>query len=218
VPLLPPAAPLWFPPVESGRNSGLLAAGGDLAWERLVLAYTQGIFPWYNADTPILWWSPDPRCVLFPQEFHISRSLRKQLKKAIYSITFNQDFGSVIRHCAEVPRPGQRGTWLMPEMIQAYEDLHKRGFAMSVEAWDNGVLAGGLYGVMLGKVFFGESMFHVRPNASKVALAVLIESMRRQGMVLLDCQQTTPHMLAMGAREISRQDFCKFLAENVMPL
>ena len=215
VPLLPPDAPLWFPQPEQARASGLLAAGADLSPQRLLLAYSMGIFPWYDEGTPILWWSPHPRCVLFPEERHFSRSLLRLIRSNRYSVSFNRDFGSVIRHCARIPRPGQHGTWLVPEMIAAYTELHQLGIAFSVEAWEGDTLAGGLYGVRLGRVFFGESMFHLQPGASKAALATLIEVMRQSGMLLLDCQQTTAHMVSLGAREIPRPEFLALLAEGI---
>lgn len=215
VPLLPPGAPLWFPPAEDGRNSGLLAAGGDLSPERLLAAYSRGIFPWYDEGTPILWWSPDPRCVLFPDELHIPRSLGKLLRQGRYAVSFNQSFPAVIQHCAIVPRPGQNGTWLVPEMIEAYSELHRQGFAHSVEVWDGDSLAGGLYGLWLGRAFFGESMFHLQPCASKVALVALVQLLRLRGVTLLDCQQTTPHMLRFGAREIPRRQFLHLLSQAI---
>jgi leucyl/phenylalanyl-tRNA--protein transferase len=214
VPLLPPGAPLWFPPPEKARHSGLLAAGGDLSPERLLFAYSRGIFPWYDAGMPILWWSPDPRCVLFPEERHIPRRLLRLIRGGRYSVSFNRNFSAVIRRCAGVPRPGQNGTWLLPEMIRAYDELHSMGFAFSVETWEGSELVGGLYGIQLGRVFFGESMFHLRSDASKTALAALLELMGRSRMLMLDCQQTTPHMLDFGAREIPRRDFLALLARG----
>ena len=202
-----PGGPLWFPPEEEAQAGGLLAAGGDLSPQRLLYAYSRGIFPWYGEGTPILWWSPEPRCVLFPEELHIPRSLGKVLRRAPYTVSFDQAFTRVIRYCAEVPRPGQRGTWLLPEMRDAYTRLHYLGVAHSVEVWEEGELVGGVYGVALGRIFFGESMFHLRPNASKTALVALIRVMLNHGFVLLDCQQPTPHMLHLGARNIPRRDF-----------
>lgn len=207
VPLLPPGAPLWFPEPEEGRDSGLVAAGGDLSVMRLLFAYSQGIFPWYGQDTPILWWSPDPRCVLFPGEIRIPRNLRRAMRRQQYAISFNKDFDGVIRHCASVPRPGQKGTWLVPELTDALRELNRMGHAWSCEAWEGDDLAGGLYGVWLGRVFFGESMFHLRPDASKIAFIAMMEMLRQKGVALVDCQQTTPHMLRLGAREISRAEF-----------
>ncbi len=215
VPWLPPGGPLIFPPLEDARESGLLAAGGDLSPERLRLAYSRGIFPWYDEGTPILWWSPDPRCVLFPGELRMSRALRRLIRAERYRVSFNRAFGDVVRHCAAVPRPGQRGTWLLPEMIAAYEELHRRDMAFSVETWEGDELVGGMYGVSLGRVLFGESMFHLRDGASKVALVTLAEAMLQRGLVLLDCQQPTPHMLRLGAREIPRGEFVALLGECV---
>ncbi len=149
----------FFPPLEDSKSSGLLAVGGDLTPERLICAYSKGIFPWYGAGAPIMWWSPDPRCVLIPEEFKVSRSLKRAMKDNVYTFSFNKAFEDVIEHCAKLPRPGQNGTWLQLEMIEAYIELHKLGIAHSVEAWYEGKLVGGLYGIVLGKVFFGESMF-----------------------------------------------------------
>lgn len=217
VPLIPEGGPLWFPPEDGWRASGLLAAGGDLAPERLVYAYSRGIFPWYDADTPILWWSPDPRCVLFPRELHLPRSLAKTLRRGVFSFSFDRAFEAVIRNCAAAPRPGQRGTWLVPDMIEAYIALHRLGLAHSVEAWAGGELAGGMYGVALGRVFFGESMFHIRPDASKAALATLAARLQERGFVALDCQQTTPHVVRLGAREISRREFLALVRRHAAP-
>jgi len=187
-------------------------AGGDLAPERLMYAYAHGIFPWYGEDAPILWWSPDPRCVLFPEELHVPARLMRTLKSGRFSFTVDTCFRRVIHACASVPRPGQDGTWILPEMEEAYERLHRLGHAHSVEVWEDGELVGGLYGVLLRRVFFGESMFHFRANASKAAVFFLVEWLKREGVELIDCQQTTPHMLRLGAREIGRQDFLARLA------
>ena len=217
VPLIPEGGPLWFPPEDGWRASGLLAAGGDLSPERLVYAYGRGIFPWYDEDTPILWWSPDPRCVLFPDELHVPRSLAKTLRRGAFSFSFDRAFEAVIRNCAAASRPGQRGTWLVPDMIDAYIDLHRLGLAHSVEARADGGLVGGVYGVALGRVFFGESMFHFRPDASKAALATLVGRLRERGFVLLDCQQTTPHVVRLGAREIPRREFLALVRRYTIP-
>ena len=203
-----------FPPVEKALRepNGLLAAGGDLRPERLLDAYAHGIFPWFNDDSPILWWSPDPRMVLFPCELKISRSLRKNIKNMQYEIRINSAFQEVMAACA-APRPGQPGTWITPHMQDAYFRLHQLGFAHSIETWINGKLAGGLYGVSLGKVFFGESMFSNQANASKLALVHLVDKLHGQQFELIDCQMNTAHLASLGAREISRVEFTMTLAK-----
>jgi leucyl/phenylalanyl-tRNA---protein transferase len=200
-----------FPPPDYADASGLLAVGGDLSSERLLEAYRLGIFPWYSDDQPILWWSPDPRLVLRLDEFKVSRSLRKTLKKDVFKVTLDRAFEEVIRGCASAPREGQRGTWITKEMQQAYIELHGLGFAHSIETWWGEELAGGLYGVSLGKAFFGESMFHRRTDASKVALAVLVETLQRWGFHFIDAQMTTEHLLRFGAAEMPRRVFLKRL-------
>lgn len=200
-----------FPPPEEAEPDGLLAVGGDLSSERLLLAYQLGIFPWYSERQPILWWSPDPRLVLEPEAFHVSRRLRQILDKGVFKVTFDQAFESVIRACALVPRPGQDGTWITPEMQEAYIRLHKEGFAHSVESWLDGELAGGIYGVSLGRCFFGESMFSQKSNGSKVALACLVKRLRAWDFHMLDAQVTTQHLLSLGAEEIPRAVFLKRL-------
>jgi leucyl/phenylalanyl-tRNA---protein transferase len=202
---------LTFPPPHLAIAEGLLAVGGDLSIERLVLAYSQGIFPWYAEDDPILWWSPDPRLVLYPSELHVSRSLRKVLRQPSFAVTLDRAFGKVIRACAGNRGLDHPGTWIVPEMIAAYEALHAAGLAHSVEAWQGDILAGGLYGVSLGGAFFGESMFTRISNASKVALVRLAEGLRRAGFRLIDCQVTTAHLMRFGAREIPRSRFIKEL-------
>ena len=202
-----------FPPPEKAGPDGLLAVGGDLSSARLLLAYKLGIFPWYSEGQPILWWSPDPRLVLEPDKFHISRRLGRLLKQGTFKVTFDRAFESVIRACASVPREGQDGTWITPEMQQAYIRLHEEGFAHSVESWLDGELAGGIYGVSLGKCFFGESMFSYKSNASKVALATLIQRLKVWDFSMLDAQVTTHHLLSLGAKEISRSVFLKRLRE-----
>ncbi len=209
--LLEEGEELAFPPVEQAKSSGLLAVGGDLSAARLIKAYSQGIFPWYGKDCPVMWWSPDPRCVLIPAELKISRSLQRAMNKNPYTITQNKAFLKVINFCSNVARPGQDGTWLQPEMIEAYYELHKLGYAHSVEAWQENRLVGGLYGIALGGAFFGESMFHLEPNASKIAFVSLAKHLLEEGFTVVDCQQTTSHMLSMGAKEISRADFIKLL-------
>ena len=202
---------LSFPPPHLAIAEGLLAVGGDLSVERLVLAYSQGIFPWYAEDDPILWWAPDPRLVLYPAELHVSRSLHRVLRQQSFVVTLDQAFGKVIRACAGNRGPDHPGTWIVPEMIAAYEALHATGLAHSVEVWQGDTLAGGLYGVSLGGVFFGESMFTRVSNASKVALVRLVEGLRHADFRLIDCQVTTAHLMRLGAREISRTRFMKEL-------
>lgn len=196
-----------FPEPEFSRNDGLLAVGGDLSIERIILAYTMGIFPWYTHGDPILWWSPDPRLVLYPDALHVSRSLLKTLKQGRFIVTLDQDFSRVIAACAGAPRDNQPGTWITADMMDAYCRLHEAGFAHSVEAWYQGELAGGLYGVSLGKCFFGESMFACKNNASKVALVTLVHLLRKWSFNLIDCQVTTRHLIRLGAREIPRKQF-----------
>jgi leucyl/phenylalanyl-tRNA--protein transferase len=200
-----------FPPPDYADPSGLLAVGGDLSNERLLEAYRLGIFPWYSDDQPILWWSPDPRLILDLRDFKISRSLRKTLKKGVFQVTFDHAFEEVIRACAMVPREAQNGTWITNEMLKAYVNLHGLGYAHSVESWFGGKLAGGLYGVSLGKCFFGESMFHLKTDASKVALAILVEKLRSWDFHFIDSQMTTEHMLRLGAKELPRRIFLKRL-------
>jgi leucyl/phenylalanyl-tRNA--protein transferase len=202
---------LVFPPPDYADPSGLIAVGGDLSSERLLEAYRVGIFPWYSDDQPILWWSPDPRFILEPDEFRVSRSLHKTLQRKLFQVTFDRVFEEVIAACATVPREGQRGTWITPEMHDAYIRLHGLGFAHSVETWLGGKLVGGLYGVSLGKAFFGESMFHHSTDASKVALAMLVEKLKSWGFHFIDSQMTTEHMLSLGAKEIPRRIFLKRL-------
>lgn len=201
-----------FPPLEHALSepNGLLAAGGDLSPQRLLAAYRKGIFPWFNKDDPILWWSPDPRMVLFPEELKISRSLRKTLRKDNYHIYTDRSFQNVMNACA-APRKEQAGTWIHPEMIAAYTALHDMGLAHSIETWTDGVLVGGLYGVSLGKVFFGESMFSLVPDASKIAFVHLVQQLHAWDFGLIDCQVRTNHLASMGAREISRMEFSQHL-------
>ena len=200
-----------FPPPDYADPSGLIAVGGDLSSERLLEAYRVGIFPWYSDDQPILWWSPDPRFVLELDEFNISRSLRKTLQRKIFQVTFDRVFEEVIAACSAAPREGQRGTWITPEMRDAYLDLHGLGYAHSVETWFGGKVVGGLYGVSLGKAFFGESMFHYKSDASKVALATLVEKLKNWGFHFIDSQMTTEHMMNLGAKEVPRRIFLKRL-------
>lgn len=202
---------LAFPPPRLASPPGLLAFGGDLSVERLLLAYRTGVFPWYSDGEPILWWSPDPRFVLLPSEFHLPRRLERTLRQRRFHITLDEAFDAVIRNCATAPRPGQDGTWITLEMEQAYRRLHRAGYGHSVECWMDGELAGGLYGVSLGAYFSGESMFSRRADASKVALAALVTLARAWDFVLIDCQVPTPHLERLGAREIRRSRFLELL-------
>lgn len=215
--LSPKDAPEWFPPLEQALDdpAGLLAAGGDLSTERLLAAYRRGIFPWYSPGQPVLWWSPDPRAVLFPDEFRCSRSLAKTLRNGGFESVIDRDFRGVIEACA-APRPQSIGTWITPEMLEAYIELHRRGFAHSVETWREGQLVGGLYGVRLGSVFFGESMFSRERDASKVALARLVEACRAAGIVLIDCQMSSAHLESLGARCIPRSRFQTLVREHIV--
>ena len=203
---------LDFPPLEKALRdpNGLLAAGGDLSAERLVQAYRHGCFPWYQDGQPILWWSPDPRTVLFPDELHVSRSLRKVMRQGRYQVSFDQDFAGVIRACA-APRAYADGTWITDSMQKAYLKLHQQGFAHSVEVREQGELVGGLYGLAMGRLFFGESMFSRADNASKVGFATLVEHLKNAGFVLIDCQMPTEHLLSLGARAIARATFADYL-------
>ena len=205
-----------FPPVTTAKKSpnGLLCAGADLSPDRLVDAYSHGIFPWFSEGDPILWWSPDPRMVLLPGEFKVSRSLRKTVARETFDVRVDSAFRRVMRECA-APRDGHAGTWIVPEMIDAYVRLHERGFAHSVESWLDGELVGGLYGVQMGEAFFGESMFARATDASKVALVHLVERLHAQGCRVIDCQQNTRHLASLGAREISRKAFVQLLGESI---
>lgn len=202
-----------FPPVEAARRvpNGLLAAGADLTPQRLLDAYTRGIFPWFNPGEPILWWSPDPRMVLFPQEFRPSRSLRKRLRRRDYEVRVDTAFRQVMLGCA-APRRGQHGSWITPQMVEAYTHLNTLGYAHSVETWMQGELVGGLYGVAIGRVFFGESMFARVTDASKIAFAHLVAQLMHWDFGLIDCQMSTRHLASLGAREIPRSEFIALLA------
>ena len=206
---------IWFPDPYNAPGDYPLAIGGDLSPERLIFAYSLGIFPWYSEGEPILWWSPDPRMVLFPDELKISRSLKKVLKNKGFEVKFNTAFEEVIKNCATVKRKGQDGTWLTPEMIEAYIRLHKLGFAHSVETYLDGKLVGGLYGVAIGGAFFGESMFHKVSDASKVAFVHLVNRLKEKGFDIIDCQQSTPHMARFGAREIPRKEFLDIISKSI---
>ena len=196
---------LSFPDPRVASEEGIVAYGGDLTPSRLMLAYRSGIFPWYSKNDPILWWSPDPRLILELDEFKLSRSLRKKITR--FEVRCDTAFSSVIRECSSAPRPGQNGSWILPEMIEAYEELHALGYAHSVEAYQEGELVGGLYGVCVGSVFCGESMFAKVSDASKVAFAVLIERLREGEFDFIDCQVPTPHLKSVGAKEVSRTYF-----------
>jgi leucyl/phenylalanyl-tRNA---protein transferase len=196
-----------FPDPSLAEPEGLLAVGGDLALERILIAYAMGIFPWYSHGQPILWWSPDPRLVLMPDRIHLSKSLKRVLRNDRYTVFLDRDFPAVIRRCSAVKRPYQDGTWITEEMIQAYQGLHEAGYAHSVETYDGSELVGGLYGISLGGAFFGESMFSLKPDASKVALAALAHILVQQEFHFIDCQVPTDHLKRMGAVEIDREDY-----------
>ncbi len=196
-----------FPDPRNASTEGLLAWGGDLSPERLLAAYARGIFPWFNTDDPILWWSPDPRLVLYPHDLKLSKSFRRVLRNGAYDVKFDHDFPAVIRACGDIPRLGQEGTWLHPSMQEAYIELHRQGFAHSIETYMEGELVGGLYGIALGKAFFGESMFARRPNASKIALTALRGVLAAKSYDFIDCQVETDHLMRMGAVSISRDRF-----------
>ena len=202
---------LVFPSPESAGPEGLLAVGGDLRPERLLLAYRMGIFPWFNEDSLFLWWSPDPRMVLFPEELRISKSTASVIRKGQFQVTKNRDFAAVVARCARVPRKGQEGTWITEQMEEAYLELHKLGHAVSYEVWEKGVLVGGLYGVELGAVFCGESMFSTVSNASKAGFIHMVQEQHKSGCKLIDCQVHSDHLERLGAREIPRADFLKML-------
>lgn len=214
IPWLNPNDP--FPPLDSALRepNGLLAAGGDLSPQRLIEAYSHGIFPWFNPGEPILWWSPDPRMVLFPGELKVSRSLRKTLKKRDYEVRVDTAFRQVMKACA-APRDGHGGTWITPAMIDAYTELHRQGLAHSVETWMEGKLVGGLYGISLGRMFYGESMFSLATDASKIAFVHLVRQLERLGFGMIDCQMKTAHLASLGAREIPRAEFSQRLANLV---
>jgi leucyl/phenylalanyl-tRNA--protein transferase len=207
---------LIFPHPSLAEEDGLLAIGGDLSPQRLIFAYKNGIFPWFNEDEPILWWSPDPRCVLFPNKLKISHSLKQTINRNIFSVRFDTNFESVINHCAEVKRKNQEGTWITSQIKEAYIRLHQLGYAHSVESYFENQLVGGLYGVTIGKAFFGESMFYLMPNASKVAFVTLVEHLQKWHFDIIDNQQTTNHLLSFGAEEISRKAFLDILSTAVV--
>ena len=202
---------LVFPPVNLANKDGLLAVGGDLSTERLLLAYKSGIFPWYNPEEPIIWYSPNPRMVLFPKNLKISKSMKQIIRKNQFRATFNQNFSEVISNCKNSYREGQGGTWITDEMEQAYIDLHKLGVAKSVEVWEGNELVGGLYGIDLGHVFCGESMFSKESNASKFAFIYLVQKLEKENYKLIDCQVYNEHLASLGAEEISRSAFLTYL-------
>ncbi len=206
-----------FPPLQAALQhpNGLLAIGGDLTPQRLLDAYARGIFPWFSPEEPILWWSPDPRMVMFPNELKISRSLAKRLKKTDYEVRFDSAFRRVMQACSQAPREGQNGTWIVPDMIAAYCRLHELGYAHSAETWIDGELVGGLYGVKLGRMFYGESMFHRVTDASKIAFVHMVRRLQQQGVGMIDCQMHTSHLASLGAREIPRAEFSQKLTELV---
>lgn len=202
---------LVFPPVDEANEEGLLAVGGDLSPERLLLAYQSGIFPWFDNDSIILWWSPDPRMILYPDHIKISKSMKKVIRSNQFRLTKNTCFKEVLEYCSAVPREGQDGTWITDDMKNAYIKLHERGIAKSYEVWEGDTLVGGLYGVDLGYIFCGESMFSLTANASKFAFIKLAEELMAKEYRIIDCQLHTDHLESMGAQEISRQEFLKFL-------
>lgn len=202
---------LFFPSVDQANRDGILAIGGDLSPERLQLAYKSGIFPWFEDGEPIMWWSPDPRMVLFLDELIVSKSMRNILNRNSFKVTFNQNFRDVISNCQNIKRDGQNGTWITNDMIEAYCKMHELGIAKSVEVWQDEVLVGGLYGIDLGHVFCGESMFSKVSNASKVAFIALVHQLKVENYKLLDCQVYNPHLETLGCREIERADFMKIL-------
>ncbi len=206
---------LVFPPPELAEENGLLAIGGDLSPERLLLAYRSGIFPWYSEGDPILWWSPSPRLVIFPDEFKIPRRLARFIKQQKYKMTMDRAFQQVMDSCASASGRQEEGTWISQDMIEAYTVLHEQGWAHSVECWQEKELVGGLYGIALGRVFFGESMFSIRPNTSKVALIFLVEHLQKWNFDLIDCQMKTEHLMQFGAREIPGTEFQSILAQNI---
>ncbi len=206
-----------FPPPEGASEEGIVAVGGNLSPGMLLSAYRQGIFPWFNENDPVLWWSPDPRFVLFPEKLHISGSMKKLFKKRFFDVSFNTDFDSVIKGCREAKREGQNGTWITDDMEKGYKELFMHGFILSVEVRvpESGELAGGLYGVRAGNCFFGESMFSRVTNGSKYGLISVVEKLKEEGVRIIDCQVYTPHLESMGAQLISRSDFLELIEKNI---
>lgn len=205
---------LWFPPLSDADEEGLLAIGGDLSIDRLLIAYKNGIFPWFDGPVP-LWWSPDPRFVLFPENLKVSKSMEQVIKKADYRFSVNTAFDQVIANCKNQKREGQDGTWITPELEQSFNELHGLGFAVSAETWLDGQLVGGLYGIKMGKVFFGESMFAKASNASKFAFIHFVQLLKQEGIELIDCQVYTAHLESLGAQMISRDDFAQRLNQLI---
>jgi len=206
---------IWFPDVEESTEEGIVAVGGDLSVERLILAYSRGIFPWYSSDrSPILWWSPNPRFVLFPENLIVSKSMRPYFNQNKFKVTWDQNFEDVIKNCQKIDREDQLGTWITNKMLAAYIQLHKKGYAHSVEVWMGNELVGGLYGISLGKVFFGESMFAKVSNASKFGFISLVNQLKQKGFLLIDCQQETKHLESFCANAIKRKDFIDILNHN----
>ncbi len=205
---------LVFPPVETADEDGIVAIGGDLSVSRLLLAYRSGIFPWYNEEEPIIWWSPDPRFVLFPGDLQISKSMKAVIKSGRFRFSTNQAFTQVIQHCKNIPRQGQDGTWITTAVEEAYTNLHRQGIAISAETWQQDQLVGGLYGLKIGNVFFGESMFSLVSNASKFAFIQLVQQVKAAGVILIDCQVYTAHLESLGAAMIDREDFIELLEKH----
>ena len=205
---------LFFPEVSLTHSSGIIALGGDLSPQRLVLAYKSGIFPWFEDGEPITWWSPDPRMVLFLDELVVTKSMRNVLNRDTFTVTFNQNFREVISNCQQIKRDGQNGTWITNDMIEAYCSLHELGIAKSVEVWQDGQIVGGLYGIDLGHIFCGESMFSKVSNASKIAFISLVRHLQKENYKLLDCQVYNEHLESLGCREIARKDFISILKKN----
>lgn len=209
-----------FPPCSAALKepNGLLAIGGDLSPARLLDAYRHGIFPWFSDDEPIMWWSPSPRMVLFPEKIKVARSLKKVINKQLFDIKFNTAFKSVMQACSQVVRPDQNGTWITQMMIDAYCTLHEMGYAMSAEAWQENKLVGGCYGIKIGNIFFGESMFHHVNDASKVAFVQLVQHLQASGVIMIDCQMNTPHLARFGAEEINRTNFEQQLRDGIQSI
>ena len=205
-----------FPDPSTADAEGLVAIGGDLSVERLLLAYKMGIFPWYNEDEPILWWSPDPRCVLFPDKLKISKSMKPVINKGAFRFTMNRSFKEVVTLCKTIKRKEEQGTWINTYIVEAYTQLHEKGFALSAETWFEGKLVGGLYGVKMGKVFYGESMFSAMPNASKFAFIQMVQKLQKEGLQLIDCQIKSEHLMSLGAELVSRETFNDMLKKYTL--
>jgi len=204
-----------FPPPEKAKHRSVIAWGGNLSPGMLLSAYEQGLFPWYGEGDPVIWHSPDPRFVIFPDKLHVSQTMQKILRQNVFTVTINRDFCSVITSCSRAKRPGQKGTWITSDIIEAYTELHRLGWAHSAEAYLDGELAGGCYGILIGKIFFGESMFSLKPNASKAAFITLARMLFEKGVRLIDCQQHTAHLGSLGAEDISRTEFIALLRDAV---